>query len=249
MGRAGALDSPAPRRPARGSEVAKTLRTQLQRDYRAASDPERAPGMQPYMRSTMPYYGVTAPATVALCRRRFAGLVFRSLAEWQRTTLFLWNRAEFREERYAAIVLTGERCSREFQTVAAVPLYEEMVRTGAWWDYVDELAIRRLGPILRRFPEPMQREMRTWSVGDDLWKARSSIICQVGSGVETDRQLLFDCIEPSLASREFFLRKAIGWALRQYARLEPSVVADYVSRNEARLSPLSRREAVRRIRL
>jgi 3-methyladenine DNA glycosylase AlkD len=205
--------------------------------------------MQRYMRSTMPFHGVPAPAVLGVCRTRFEGISFRSASDWSRTVRFLWRHAKFREERYATIVLTGARPAREFQTPAVLPIYEEMIRTGAWWDYVDEVAVRRLGPILRRFPGPMAAQMRSWSGSEDLWTRRSSIICQVGAGDATDRALLFDCLEPSLGRREFFLRKAIGWALRQYARVEPSVVADYVSRNAARLSPLSRKEALRRILL
>ncbi|MFI5414393.1 MAG: DNA alkylation repair protein [Candidatus Lutacidiplasmatales archaeon] len=221
----------------------------LRADLRAVGDPGRAVGMQQYMRSTMPYHGVPSPKLIDVCRRRFADLAFASAPQWWRTSRFLWRHAQFREERYAAIVLSGFLVAREFQTPAALPLYEEMIQSGAWWDYVDEVAVRRLGPILRRFPDPMAAEMLSWAVGEDLWKRRSSIICQVGSGTETDLALLMDCMEPSLERKEFFLRKAIGWALRQYARVEPSVVADYVSRNGTRLSPLSRREALRVIRL
>ncbi|MCI4337675.1 MAG: DNA alkylation repair protein, partial [Thermoplasmata archaeon] len=182
--------------------------------------------MQRYMRSSMPYYGVPAPKLAEVCRRRFEGISFRSASDWATSTQFLWRNAEFREERYAAIALSGSRAAREFQVPASLPVYEEMIRTGAWWDYVDQVAIHLVGPILRRFPSPMAAEMRAWAVGDDLWKRRTSIICQVGSGTATDRHLLFDCLEPSLERREFFLRKAIGWALRQYARVEPSIVAD-----------------------
>ncbi|MCI4362387.1 MAG: DNA alkylation repair protein [Thermoplasmata archaeon] len=205
--------------------------------------------MQRYMRSTMPYHGVSSARLREVARRRFGGLSFRTALDWSRTTRYLWRHAKCREERYAAIALAGSRPARAFQTPAALPVYEEMIRTGAWWDFVDEVAVHRLGPILRQFPGPMSAEMRSWADGDDLWKRRSSIICQVGSRTATDRVLLFDCLRPSLERREFFLRKAIGWALRQYARVEPSVVADYVSRNERRLSPLSRKEALRRIRL
>ncbi len=219
----------------------------LRRDLRAVADPQRALPMQRYMRSEMPYHGVPAPEVDAICRRRFADLAFPSSTAWQGTALFLWNHARFREERYAAIALTGVRQAAPFQTLAALPLYEEMIVTGAWWDYVDSLAIHRVGALVRKFPGRMGRTMRTWSRRNELWLRRSSILCQVGSRDAVDRALLYDCIEPSLGSREFFLRKAIGWALRQYARVEPGEVARYVAQNEDRLSPLSRREALRHI--
>jgi len=93
----------------------------------------------------------------------------------------------------------------------------------------------------------MASAMREWANGNDMWLRRSSIICQLPAKAQTDLALLYDCIGPSLDSPEFFLRKAIGWALRQYARTDPAEVARYVAENEARLSPLSRREALRHI--
>jgi 3-methyladenine DNA glycosylase AlkD len=89
--------------------------------------------------------------------------------------------------------------------------------------------------------------LRQWARGADMWLRRSAIICQLPAKEATDLALLYDCIEPSLGSREFFLRKAIGWALRQYARSDAAEVRRYVAANEARLSPLSRREALKHI--
>ena len=90
--------------------------------------------------------------------------------------------------------------------------------------------------------------MRAWSTDPDLWKRRVSIICQISFKKETDLELLYANIEPNLADRNFFIRKAIGWALRAYAWTDPEEVARYVSVNEARLSGLSRREALKNIR-
>ena len=91
----------------------------------------------------------------------------------------------------------------------------------------------------------MRSAMLAWAGGDDLWKRRSAILCQLGWKGETDLGLLYACIEPSLGSKEFFLRKAIGWALRQYAWTDPGEVLRYVAANEERLAPLSRREALK----
>jgi 3-methyladenine DNA glycosylase AlkD len=89
--------------------------------------------------------------------------------------------------------------------------------------------------------------MLAWSRCSDLWKRRTSILCQLLFKEQTDLELLYACIEPSLASREFFLQKAIGWALRQQARTNPSEVKRYVRLNQARLSALSRREALKHL--
>ena len=89
--------------------------------------------------------------------------------------------------------------------------------------------------------------MREWSKCDDLWKRRSAIICQITFKEKTDLKLLYDCIEPAISSKEFFLRKAIGWALRQYARTDEKEIVRYVNENEKRLSPLSKREALKNV--
>jgi 3-methyladenine DNA glycosylase AlkD len=126
-------------------------------------------------------------------------------------------------------------------------MYDELIVTGAWWDYVDDIASHRVGPILRDYPRPMRRKILSWSKSNNLWKRRTAIICQLGFKAETDLELLYACIEPSLGSAEFFLQKAIGWALRQYAWTDGAEIKRYVRLNSARLSTLSRREALKNI--
>jgi 3-methyladenine DNA glycosylase AlkD len=127
-----------------------------------------------------------------------------------------------------------------------MPMLEEMVVTGAWWDTVDALA-HIIGDLLRDHPEKMKPLMRRWSSDANMWKRRVSIICQLGFKRETDLDLLYANIEPNLADRDFFIRKAIGWALRQYAWTDPDEIVRYVRAHEARMSGLSRREALKNI--
>jgi 3-methyladenine DNA glycosylase AlkD len=220
-----------------------TLRTVLAR----VADPAKAPAMQRYMKSAMPYLGVATPQLRVVCKAVFAAHPLPTAAAWQRDVLAVWRGARHREERYAAITLSGDRRARPFQTPAVLPMYEEMIVTGAWWDYVDEIASHRLGALLRSHPQPMRKAMLAWSRSPDLWKRRSAILCQLGFKGETDTTLLYACIEPSLASTEFFLRKAIGWALRQYAWTDPREVVRYVDAHRDALSPLSRREALKNV--
>lgn len=203
--------------------------------------------MQAYMKSTMAYHGVPTPLLRRVCKELFADIRFESAADWQSQVLDLWRNARFREERYAAMTLAGHKQARPFQAPAAMKMYEELIVTGAWWDYVDDIASHRVGPILRTHPALMRRKMLSWSTSKDLWKRRTSIICQLGFKDATDLELLYACIEPSLGSREFFLRKAIGWALRQYAWTDGVEVKRYVRLNSARLSALSRREALKNL--
>lgn len=210
-------------------------------------DPERARGAQAYMKSAMPFHGVGAVPLRAACRELFAPLAPRDAAAFRHEVLGLFRGAEYREEMYAAVELARVRRFALFRDLDFLPVCEEMVVKGAWWDVVDAVAPHLLGELLRMEPLAMRREMLAWARCDDLWKRRSSILCQLGFRDQTDVSLLHVCIEPSLDSKEFFLRKAIGWALRQYARTNPEGVRRYVAENAGRLSGLSRREATKHL--
>jgi 3-methyladenine DNA glycosylase AlkD len=213
----------------------------------AAADSTKAPGMQAYMKSAMPYLGVQTPLFRKTIRPLLAAHPLEMFEEWRDTILALWRKARYREERYAAIELAGYRRYHEFRTLRALPMYEEMITSGAWWDYVDSIATRQLAEILRKDGEAMPAILRQWAVSDNLWKRRSAILAQLNFKGETDLELLYDCIRPSLGASEFFLRKGIGWALRQYARTDAKEVVRYVRLNEAQLSALSKREALRHV--
>jgi 3-methyladenine DNA glycosylase AlkD len=217
----------------------------LRRELSKVADPVRAPRMQAYMKSAMPYVGVRVPLMRKTCKSVFRELTFADPSEWISEVLGLWRGAQFREERYAAIELTGVRQAAGFQVPAAMPMYEEMIVSGAWWDYVDAIASNRVGPIVAAFPGPMKRLMREWSRSDNIWKRRTSILCQLRARKSTDLKLLYDCIEPSLGEKEFFLCKAIGWALREYAWSDADEVIHYVKEKGVQLSPLSKKEALR----
>lgn len=224
------------------AEVRSTITARLRR----AADPIRAPQQQRYMKSDMPYLGVTVPRC-----RRIAGAVFRMLplpnaGAWETTILTLWRGATYREERYAAIELLNYPRYSDWIAPERVPMMEELVVTGAWWDYVDAIAGRALGVLLAAHPEPTAALLRDWAVCDNSWKRRSAILAQLRSRRATDKQLLTDVIEPSIGEQEFFLRKGIGWALREYSKTDPDWVAAFVD-THAGLSRLSRREALKHL--
>lgn len=224
-----------------------TLLAKLHDCLTAVAEPGRAPAMQAYMKSAMPYLGVSAVPRRSVCKAVFADLSWADSAAWQADVLAIWRGARFREERYAAIDLSGVRAARAFQRIDALPMYEEMIVTGAWWDYVDTIAAERLLALLRADPVAMRAAMLTWSTDGDMWKRRSAILCQLGAKRDTDTDLLTACMVPSLGSKAFFLRKAIGWALRHYARTDPDWVRRYVAAHENELSGFSKREALKHI--
>jgi 3-methyladenine DNA glycosylase AlkD len=205
--------------------------------------------MQAYMKSVMPYRGVMMPVQRQIWRQVFGAHLLPDEATWRSAVLALWREARFREERYAAIALTGDQQYRAYQTLETVSVYEELIVTGAWWDYVDEIASHRIGPLLTGYPRPMKQLLRRWSRDRDIWKRRTAILAQLTFKDRTDLALLYDCIQPNLADREFFIRKAIGWALRQYAWTDPREIRRYVADHEHELSGLSRQEALKNIGL
>ena len=221
------------------------MRDALLEELRAAADPGRAQGQQAYMKSAMPFYGVTVPQV----RRIVATLVrerpFADPHAWQATLLDIWRGAAKREERYAAVEVLNHARYRRWLTLAVFPTIEELVVTGAWWDFVDAIASNAVGTALANDPAEVGALLRGWSVDPNIWKRRTAILAQLKRGRNTDRVLLFDLIEPSIGDSEFFLRKAIGWALRAYSKVEPDAVVSYVATNAGRLSPLSKREGLK----
>jgi len=214
---------------------------------RAGSPADAAP-MQRYMKSQMPFHGVKAGPRRKLLKTIFDGHPLASWRDLLATSRALWTRATHREERYATTDLLRLRRYREHVSTRAMPLYEELIVTGAWWDHVDEVASHLVRGALDEEPGPVATTLRGWMASDDRWKRRTTIICQLRRKADTDVPLLVEAIEAARNDGDFFLRKAIGWALRDYARIDPDWVEDYVAKTEAHLSPLSRREALKNLR-
>ncbi len=218
-----------------------------------AGDPERAIAQQAYMKSAMPYRGITAPELKRVLRPVLgdARLVPGTREEWEAAVRTLWDDARFREERYAAIALTRHRVARDWQDVDALDLYEHLVVTGAWWDVVDPVAGERVGLVLLSHREDATPVIRSWARADDLWLRRAAVLSQLGHREATDTALLEDVLDANLEDspygREFFVRKAVGWALRQHARTDPDWVRRYVASREPRMAGLSRREALKHL--
>lgn len=204
------------------------------------------------MKSTMPYRGITSPELRALLRAALTPDVVPTTREgWEAAVRALWDGAEYREERYAATALAGHRSARAWQDPEAMGLYRHLVVTGAWWDHVDDVATHHVGRILRAYPASEKARMRDWAVADDMWLRRVAILCQLSFKADTDTALLAGAIDANVEGtpygREFFIRKAIGWALREYAKTDPVWVRGAVSERVDVLSRLSVREALKHL--
>jgi 3-methyladenine DNA glycosylase AlkD len=214
---------------------------QLVAAFAAAADPERAAPMVRYMKDRFPFFGIPTPARRALHRE--------VLGHWQpdeaELVVFadaLWARPE-RELQYAAcdaLERGARRCSP-----ALLDHLEGWITTRSWWDSVDSLA-HAVGNLVRVHPE-LAAVMDEWIEAEDVWIARVALIYQLSYKEATDADRLFRYCARRAADSEFFIRKAIGWALREYSKTDPDAVVAFVTTHDAELSPLSRREALKRI--
>jgi len=212
-----------------------------------AGDPAVAPGQQAYMKSAMPYHGITAPRLKQMLRPILATYAPADRATHEATVRELWDGATHREERYAASALARHRSARPWQDPQSLDLSRHLVVTGAWWDLVDEVASHLVGDVLAGHRAEVTPVMRAWAREDDMWVRRTAVLSQVRHQSDTDTGLLHDVIVANLDDPSFWLRKAIGWALRDYSRTDPDWVRAEVSVLGDGLSGLSRREATRHL--
>ncbi len=218
----------------------------LLQDIRAAfseaASPANGAPMQAYMKDIAPFFGIKSPVRKVAEREIFAltkALAFEEVVE----TIQLLYREPERELHYLAMDWLHLRRKRWMPETGA--LIEELITTASWWDTVDFLATRCLGEWVRRFPQEGAEAVKRFIHSGNLWLERSAILHQLNYGKDTNTALLTETILPHIDSKEFFHRKAIGWALRQYARTDAEWVREFVSAHP--LSGLSRREALKHL--
>jgi 3-methyladenine DNA glycosylase AlkD len=214
----------------------------LDATLRAHADPEAAVAMRAYMRDQFEFLGLKAPAQRALARQALAGTTFTE-DELRAFVFACWERPE-REFQYVAC----DQLRRSARTLS--PGFLDTVRTlivtRSWWDTVDALAAHVVGPLVARHGELLST-MDEWIDDDNLWLIRTAILHQLRYSDATDAHRLFRYCTRQASHPDFFIRKAIGWALREYARTAPDAVRSYVRAHETRLSSLSIREATRHL--
>ncbi len=210
----------------------------------SAAHPEKAASMAAYMKTDTPFYGVQTPARVPILKQALRDFPPQSRADYRQAVLALWAQPH-REERYLAIEYASS--FPRYVTASSLPIYRRMIVEGAWWDFVDSLAIHLVGQVLAGQRAATTPKVEAWIDHPDLWLRRSSIICQIGHKEATDTELLFDACERRMHEQEFFIRKAIGWALRDYAKTDPESVVAFVTEHRESLSGLSYREATKHL--
>ncbi len=204
------------------------------------ADPVKAPQMAAYMKTDMPFYGVQKPARVAILREARKQFPIETNKAYRDAVAALWA-LEHREEKYLAITLA--RGYPQYIRRPNIPLYRRLVVEGAWWDFVDELAVNLIGEVVHSDREAMNPMLDRWIDDRNMWLRRTAIICQLKHKNETDERRLFDYSRQRAHETEFFTRKAIGWALREYAKTNPDAVRRFLTRHCDEFSTLTLREA------
>ena len=207
------------------------------------ADPTQAAPMKKYMRDQFEYLGIKNPQAGALLREFIAEHGLPQLERLDIIVRDLWSLPQ-REFQYLAMNLIGKyekKLEPEFITTL-----EYLIVTKSWWDTVDALASHPVGTHFKRYSDIKVKYLRKWRRSENIWLRRTTILFQLGYKQETDFDLLCEIITENLGSDEFFINKAIGWALRQYAHTNPAPVKKFVNTTKD-LNPLSRREALKHL--
>lgn len=208
--------------------------------YQQAANPADAAFMKKYMKDQFEYFGIRAPQQKEIRTHFFKNHGLPDPAEVPEMVKELWIQPE-REYQYFAIDLSEKVLKKMGED--AIETIEFMVVNKPWWDTVDWVASHHAGTYLKLFPEQIPEITAAWMDSANIWLQRTALLFQLKYKKATDETLLYDFIIRLKGSKEFFIRKAIGWALREYSKTAPESVINFIETTE--LSGLSRREALK----
>jgi len=210
--------------------------------FEANRNEQLAVPMAAYMRNQFPFLGIKTPLRNALLKQHFLECELPHPPQLFEEVWKLYNLPE-REYQYAAIALLEK--TKHHLTLQDLPNLKQLIESKSWWDSVDSIAPRIVGHVISEERLNGAPIMLEWSYADNLWTNRSAILHQLKYKRETDTELLTSIIRQHAASKEFFIQKAIGWALREYAKTDAEWVRSFTAHHS--LMPLSRREALKNI--
>lgn len=213
----------------------------LEKLFKANANKQLAPGMSKYMRNLFPFYGIMTPLRKQLMKEFYSEYGLPEIKDLNKIMKDLWLLPQ-REFQYAGLSI-AVRTHKHWKE-GMVPLFEYLIKTKSWWDTVDGIAPSLAGKYFLKFG--IDEEVTDkWIESDNFWFQRSAIIFQLKFRDMTDEKLLYRYIKRRKNEDEFFIRKAIGWALREHAKRNPESVRKFVSQND--LKPLSIKEALKHI--
>lgn len=217
--------------------------TQLTEQFVAQADPTLKPRQEAYMRHQFKFFGVNKTKRDAIQKLLFKAHPIKSMDKLTAITRELWH-LQTREYLYTAMDLLQRY--KKLWDREALELFKHCMLTDPWWDTLDDIAANCVGPLCVQFPELID-VMDQWIASEDMWLRRAALLYQLRYKTKTDTEKLFAYCRATMHEKEFFIRKAIGWVLREYAKTDPHAVVAFVAAHEAKLSSLSKREALRRI--
>jgi 3-methyladenine DNA glycosylase AlkD len=203
----------------------------------------KALSMQAYMKDKFPFYGISAPDRVSICKEIFRKNPPSSNLDFIHELNALWQNNE-REWQYVGILYANK--NKKFWTESISEDFENMLVSKSWWDSVDTICSTCIVPYFKLFPAKKAELLQRWKKSDNLWLKRICIIHQLTYKSETDLNYLSKIIKSNKDDNGYFIQKAIGWALRQYAKINPIWVKNFVE--DIDLKPLSVREALKNIK-
>ena len=199
-----------------------------------AGDVKQAEGMSAYMRDQFEFLGIKTPKRRQLCREVFKNAKKLAKIDWEFVEL-CWQKSQ-REYQYVACDYLVQM--KKFTTLEDLPKLKKLVITKSWWETVDTL-VKVFTDLYLRYPTEMTQLMLTWSKDSNLWVKRIALEFQLLLKKQTDTKLLAKIIINNFGSDEFFINKAIGWALRDYYKTDPKWVAEFIATYSNDLSALS----------
>lgn len=221
--------------------INKTI-SELQSEFEKHANPENAVEMKRYMRDKFEFYGLKSPERSALVRQFWKNHEKPTIDELKAFVLALWE-SKYRDFHYQALELMAsnvKKLPKEW-----IHTFEYFVITNSWWDSVDLLSTRIIGEHLKRFPELRDEFPEKWIMSDNFWLNRVAIIFQLKYKTDTDTKMLFDFILIHADSKEFFIQKAAGWALREYSKTDSDAVKNFIEKYRERLPNLTIREGLK----
>ncbi|MFP5114310.1 DNA alkylation repair protein [Bacillaceae bacterium C204] len=211
--------------------------TMLTRLFEANRNEANAGPMKKYMKNHFPYLGIKKPQRSQLEKQFFLETGLLKEPFNREFICELWEKDE-REYQYTALVYLEKSLNRLEKT--DLPFMEELMKTKSWWDTVDAIAPKPVGKIAEKFPEVVAETIDGWAIHENLWLRRAALLFQLKYKGNTNEELLYQYIRLNAESKEFFIQKAIGWALREYSKTNPASVKKFIE--ATKLAPLSVRE-------
>jgi 3-methyladenine DNA glycosylase AlkD len=206
----------------------------------ANANRQYALAMKKYLRNKFEFFGINSPLRKELFRKYVKENGWPEIAAIEMICKELYSQPE-REMHYFAMEMI-ERNIKKLNR-SDIKLFEFMIVTNSWWDTVDFIAASALGKFFRNYPDLIDQVTKVWMDSGNIWLQRSCILFQLKYKKSTNTELLFDYIDKLKSSDEFFIKKSIGWSLREYSKHNPEEVILYTDRTI--LKPLSRKEALR----